>query len=68
MRIETEFESENSNVGLDEWRWPYLDRLAASYRRVPVGRGILAEPAAEIGRTQAWYGVVKRKILVRVMC
>ena len=48
-RIETEFETEKSDVGLDEYETRTWARLASPYRSVPAGRGIPVEPAAGMG-------------------
>ena len=48
-RIETEFETEKSDVGLDEYETRTLGRLESPHRSVPAGRGIPAEFAAGMG-------------------
>ena len=48
-RIETEFETEKSDVGLDEYEDPHLGRLASSHCHVPAGGCLPADPAAGLG-------------------
>ena len=60
-RIETEFETEKSDVGLDEYetRTPYQVRgrlwggLASPHRHVPSGRGVPVDPATGWGGKDA---------------
>ena len=51
-RTETEFETEKSDVGLDEYD-PHLGGVASSYRPVSAGGGVPAEPAAGLGGKDA---------------
>ena len=48
-RIETEFETEKSDVGLDEYETPHLGWLASPRGPVPAGRSFSAEPATGLG-------------------
>ena len=48
-RIETEFETEKSDVGLDGVRDPHLGWLASPRGPVPAGRSFSAEPATGLG-------------------
>ena len=48
-RIETEFETEKSDVGLDEYETRNLGGVASSYRPVPAGGGLSPESAAGLG-------------------
>ena len=48
-RIETEFETEKSDLGLDGVRDPNLGRLAPPHHHVPAGGSLPADPAAGLG-------------------
>ena len=48
-RIETEFETEKSDVGAGRVRDPHLARLASPRGFVPAGRRFSAEPATGLG-------------------
>ena len=48
-RIETEFETEKSDVGLDEYETRDLGGLASPRGHVPAGRSFSAEPATGLG-------------------
>ena len=48
-RIETEFETEKSDVGLDEYEDPHLGWLASSHCAVPAGGSLPVEPATGLG-------------------
>ena len=52
-RIETEFETEKSDVGLDEYETRTWAGLESPYRFVPPGRGLPAEFAAGMGKKDA---------------
>ena len=59
-RIETEFETEKSDVGLDEYETPHLGGVASSYRPVPDGGGVPVEPATGLGGKRCRGSPVRR--------
>ena len=52
-RIETEFETEKGDVGLDEYETRSLGRLASPHSHVPAGRSVPVGPAAGLGGKDA---------------
>ena len=48
-RIETEFETEKSDVGLDEYETRTWAGLVSPHHHVPVGRGLLSDFATGLG-------------------
>ena len=52
-RIETEFETEKSNVGLERVGDPHLGGMASSRGPMPAGRSVSPEPATGLGEKDA---------------